>query len=302
MGLHHRARELLFRDFIERNYRDVDKTTKNELLKISLDNILKDKLDTRTYNTFCTSLTQTLDMCLSGKESQVTGNILGELFRQTKVSFLSLWLLNSSLKAHQESLLELTCFKGNIPKYIKNWNIKKSQLDLILSRLKKNLHQSIALKEVDKKDFFGEIREEVLLHPISFKNKFQGFLLSSNHNPKISLSQNYFNSFSHLFTIAIYLKENRAISLAKNKSQQRQRQLTLDFFANLIKSDAINPNCLPQLAKTFETPEFLLAKLQGKKVKLISEYGLQPFKPFTIAPLPRVSKRRPAPGQSFRIF
>ena len=86
-------------------------------------------------------------LCLSERDGYF--QLLPKLYQEAKPKFVSLWLVKT-----KNQTLELIQFKGSIPKSIKNWNVKKNQMELIQSKWKKKLN-SIALSEKESKDFFN---------------------------------------------------------------------------------------------------------------------------------------------------
>ncbi len=219
MGFHNQARDYLFREFIEKNYQDINKTAKKKLLGTSPDNILKDKLSIHQHKYFHKALIEAMDLCLQGLDN-LHLKLLDRLHQEAKPIFISLWLPKAG-----EQIPSLIHYKGTIPKSIKDWNIKKDQLFLLSSKCKKNI-PFIIFKEETKK-IFGEEILDVMLHPISFQNKFIGFVLSSGYNRDVELSESYFSFFIRLISMVVYLPtpELNTLETISKKSNKKTNKL-----------------------------------------------------------------------------
>jgi hypothetical protein len=271
MSLHERSRELLFKEFLTRNYQGVAPQTWKEISSIRPEDILKNKRDKEHLSKLQKNFAAFLKASSGKTKAQTAGSVVQAISESFKTPFILLYELTESFS--------LTASKGVTAKNLKVLKLTPSVQTALVKyftanrgALKSEHHDVLSQLSAE---FFHSLASP-LFFPFFLNNAFKGFVLVEGSESRITEAEAHQDFISNLLEVMMLHqdKEDGELHLKeKIKRSERTQKIGRHLMAALQGDVYADSSGIQKVLAKLAIKKCLLFQRNGARLSLLRAYG-----------------------------
>jgi len=279
MGLHQKARNLLFKDFIIRNYQGTERTKQKLLLNSKPDDILENNIKIQLYQKTNKAFVELLESCLVLNQAKGLDNVFEAITSQLNSRRILFYLHNPEKQA-----FSIKFFKGLKDKEKEKWQINQSQYNFLIPKIKKSKNLKLKIDRTELDENFDEIDDNVFFYVVRNEKKICGIFITGEVSTLVDdeFNEIQLNMYFKLFSLLLDGVGDQLIIKSYKKESSESSKLIYQIIDELSESDGFNSNSILSLSRKLKLKKYVLMKMEKNKLRTIGAVGINGYKPVDI--------------------